>query len=200
MAYVYVADRSTCPKGGKPCDFKRPARFKEDVLAVAQAFYDADKSGKYARGMKGTLDMILAREPSDKAEKQAPFSVYVGGGRLVPIPQYLAAHPHPTYVDFEPRMRDLAVGPFGARAGDVLLVAVNGNRERPEERYYFASRYRSWHGSPSRQDSEIPLIVANPKRTSAELARVVEKALGPHPYQQHLTDVLLALRYGEQKR
>ncbi|HKY41403.1 MAG TPA: hypothetical protein VJN18_35965 [Polyangiaceae bacterium] len=44
-----------------------------------------------------------------------------------------------------------------------MLIANNGNRDIPDERYYFASRYRSWHVSPSRQDSEIPFIVANQK-------------------------------------
>jgi hypothetical protein len=88
------------------------------------------------------------------------------------------------------------VGPHGERAGDVILLAHSGDRERPEERYYFASRYRSWHGSPSRRDSEIPLIVANPARTTAELGALVQQALGDRPSQQKLTDLLLSLREG----
>jgi hypothetical protein len=196
MAYVYVADRSTCARPRRACDFKRAPRFKEDVLAAAQAFHDANETGRYARGMKGTLDMVLARRPSADPEQQAPFSVYVGDGRLVSIGQYLAQHPHSTYVDLEQRLRDLAVGRYGARAGDVLLIAANGNRDKPEQRYYFASRYRSWHGSPSRQDSEIPLIVAHPRHTAAELARTVQQALGKKPYQQRFSEVLLDLRYG----
>jgi hypothetical protein len=78
-----------------------------------------------------------------------------------------------------------------------LLLAHNGDRDRPEERYYFASNYRSWHGSPSRLDSEIPLIVAHPRKSSAEIGEVVERALGKQAFQQRISDVLMALRYGE---
>ena len=85
MAYVDVADRSTCPKRGQRCDFARPARFEKDVLAVADAFYMANRSGKYAVKMKGTLDMVLARKPRPVPEVDAPFEVYVGDGELVPI-------------------------------------------------------------------------------------------------------------------
>jgi hypothetical protein len=196
IAYVYVADRSTCAKSGQVCDFKRPPRFKQDVLAAAQAFYDANQTGKYAPSMKGALDMVLARVPAQKPGQNAAFSVYVGDGQLVSIGDYLAKQPHPSYAQFEDRLRDLAVGKYGDRAGDVLLIANNGNRGEPEQRHYFASRYRSWHGSPSRQDSEIPLIVAHPSYSSRALGLKVKQALGPKPYQQRLTKVLLALRYG----
>jgi hypothetical protein len=66
--------------------------------------------------------------------------------------------------------------------------------ESPDARYYFASFYHSWHGSPSRQDSEIPLIVAHPQLEADGIGRVVATALGPRPAQQGLTDVLLTLR------
>jgi hypothetical protein len=82
----------------------------------------------------------------------------------------------------------------------VLLIANNGNRENPKERYYFSSRYRSWHGSPSRQDCEIPLIVAHPKHSSRALAATVKQALGAAPYQQRFSDVLFALRFGNRAK
>jgi len=72
----------------------------------------------------------------------------------------------------------LAVGPLGERAGDILLLAHNGDRDRPEDRYYFAEPYRSWHGSPSKLDSEIPLIVAHPARSDRAIGRLVRSALG----------------------
>ena len=46
IAYVYLADRSTCPKPGMTCDWKRPPRYKEDVLPVARAFYYSNKYGR----------------------------------------------------------------------------------------------------------------------------------------------------------
>jgi hypothetical protein len=113
------------------------------------------------------------------------------------VGEYLRDHPHPTYVAVEQRLRDLAVGKHGERAGDVLLLAHNGDRATPEERYYFAARYRSWHGSPSRQDSEVPFIVAHPHRDSEALRAQVERILGIEPRQQKVTDVLLELREGK---
>jgi hypothetical protein len=196
MAFVYVADRSTCQAPGVACDWTRPPRFREDVLAVAEAFHRNDLDGGLVPGMRGTLDMVLTRTPRPVSEDDLAFDVYVGDGRLVPVERYLRAHPRPTYVDLPGRLRDLGAGPHGERAGDVILLAHSGDRELLEERYYFASRYRSWHGSPSRRDSEIPLIVAHPARTTAQLGGLVQQALGDRPSQQKLTDLLLLLREG----
>ena len=67
-------------------------------------------------------------------------------------------------------------------------------RDIPDERYYFASPYRSWHGSPSRMDSEIPFIVASPRFSSQQIKERVASVLGPQPRQQKVADVLLDLR------
>jgi Type I phosphodiesterase / nucleotide pyrophosphatase len=197
LAFVYLADRTTCPKRGQRCDFMRPPRFEQDVLVAAEAFHRANQEGKYVRQLKGAFDMVLARRPRPPAERDLEFQVYVGDGRLVPVPEYLKAHPHPSYVALDDRLRELAVGPAGERAGDVLIIATNGNRERPEERYYFSFRYHSWHGSPSRQDSEVPLIVAHPALSTARIAQKTRAALGAEPRLQKLSDLLVALRFGE---
>jgi arylsulfatase A-like enzyme len=194
VAYVYVADRSVCPAPKTPCDWARPPRFEEDVIPMAEAFYRNNKDGSSAPKMKGTLDLVLTRHPKPVAEDALPFEVYVGSGKTVPLGAYLSEHPHPTYVDVVARFRDLAVGPRGERAGDILLLAHNGDRKDPADRFYFASPYRSWHGSPSRQDSEIPLIVANPRRTGESIHADVARVLGGRPYQQKVTDLLLDLR------
>ncbi len=197
MAFVYVADRSTCTEEGKPCNWERPPRYREDVLIAAEAFHSASEDGLLVPGMKGTLDLVLTREPRPYAEDDLPFQVYVGKGETVPVKQYLAEHPHPDYVAVEERLRDLGVGPHGERAGDVLLLAHNGDRATPEERYYFAAPYQSWHGSPSKKDSEVPFIVANPQGQSAAIAARVRAVLGPTPRQQKVTDVILSLRLGQ---
>jgi hypothetical protein len=75
----------------------------------------------------------------------------------------------------------------------VILLAHNGDRTRPEDRYYFASTYRSWHGSPSRKDSEIPLIVAHPRRSSDAIAATVHAHRGPRLRQQDVADILIDL-------
>ncbi len=196
MAYVYLADRSKCAprKGERECNWNEPPRWSEDVIPVADAFYKNNIDGSLASGMKGTLDMVLTRRPARPGTTPASFEVYVGEGKTVPIETYLAETPHPTYVAVARRLRDLAVGPHGDRAGDVVLIAHNGDRESPDDRYYFASRYRSWHGSPSRRDSSIPLIVAHAKRSPSELKARTKRILGGEPYQQKLTDLLLDLR------
>jgi hypothetical protein len=82
----------------------------------------------------------------------------------------------------------------GERAGDIMLLANAGDGTRRDERFYFAPKYHSWHGSPSRADSEIPLIVAHHGRTAGTIARRVRGVLGDRPYQQKLTDLVLAMR------
>jgi hypothetical protein len=196
IAYVYLADRSTCPGGTQACDWTRPPRYEEDVLPAAQAFYGNNLDGALAPGMRGALDLILVRKPVAADQPDLPFDVYVGKGRTRPLDEYLRANPHPTYVAFVSRLRDLAVGPRGERAGDVLLVAHNGDRDRVEDRYYFAAPYHSWHGSPSAQDSRIPLIVAHPRKTTDELQKVVRHFVGPEPRAQDIGALLVGLRDG----
>ena len=197
MAYVYLADRSGCPSEKDVCDWKVPPRYEEDVLAAAEGFYKNNEDGSIVPPMRGTLDLILTRRPKPYPQVDAPFEVYVGHGKTVPVDAYLKEHPHPTYVSVDARLRDLAVGVHGERAGDILLLAHNGDRDKPEERYYFAAPYRSWHGSPSKQDSDIPLIVANPAETSAAIGAHVKRVLGDRPFQQKVTDVLLGIREGK---
>ncbi|MEO6420990.1 MAG: hypothetical protein ABIP39_16380 [Polyangiaceae bacterium] len=197
MAYLSVADRSTCMKAKEVCDWTKPPRFEEDVRPLADALYENNKDGSLAPSLKGTLDLILTRRPRPHEADDLPFEVYVGGGKTVPVEDYLKEHSHPTYVEVASRLHDLAVGPYGERAGDILLIAHNGDRATPDERYYFAARYRSWHGSPSRTDSDIPLIVAHPGQTSEALGARVTRILGSEPRQQKITDLLLDLRSGK---
>jgi hypothetical protein len=196
VAFIYVADRSSCTSK-HVCDWKKPPRYEEDVLPLAEAFFKNNSDGSFSKRMQGALDLILTRKPKPFEEQDLPFEVYVGDGKTMPVAAFLQAHPHPTYVELDVRLRDLAVGPHGERAGDIMLIAHNGDRDTPDERYYFASPYHSWHGSPSRQDSEVPLIVANPTRDSAEIRERVAAVLGPTPRQQKVTDLLLSIRAGE---
>jgi hypothetical protein len=193
LAYVYLADRSTCVEAGTACDFSRPPRFTEDVLVVADAFYEANRTGKLAPGLKGTLDMVLTRHPRPFAQDDEPFEVYVGGGKLQPVSEYLRSHPHPTYVAVESRLADLAAGRFGERAGDILLVAHNGDVDDPAGRYYFAGLYHSWHGSPSKDDSEVPLIISHPTKSGDELKRMTREALGDEPRQMGLAKLIFSM-------
>jgi len=193
IAFVYLADRSRCT-GEQACAWDAPPRYREDVLAVAEGFYRNNDTGALAAGMRGTLDMIFVRKPKPAGAIALPFEVYVGGGKTMGVDAYLAQHPHPTYVDVARRLEELAVGRHGGRAGDVMLLAHDGDRDTPEERYYFAKPFRSWHGSPSKQDSEVPLIVANPHVAAAAIHAWVGVKLGDRPYQRKVTDIVLGLR------
>ena len=100
IGYVYLADRSTCPNPGMTCDWKRPPRYKQDVLPVARAFYNSNKTGKPDAYMKGKLDLIFARVPTPPGKDTNEFEIFDGHG-LVPIWQYLLFHPRPDLIQLD---------------------------------------------------------------------------------------------------
>jgi hypothetical protein len=66
--------------------------------------------------------------------------------------------------------------------------------QRPiEERFYFSPPESSEHGSPSDQDSRIPLLVANPGLDGAAIRARVRAALGSAPSQLDFVKVVKAL-------
>lgn len=192
MAYVYLADRSTCPRPQDHCDWRRPPRLAEDVIPVARAFEAASRTGAGVPGLRGTLDLVFARAPRPVGTEQAPYQVW-DGQRLVPIAEYLRAHPRPDLLDLQRRMDGLATGPWGHHAGDVLLLARTGPQLPIQQRYYFSGRYHSWHGSPTDQDSRIPLVVALPGGDGRQLRQKVRAAVGDHPSQLDVTRLILSL-------
>jgi Type I phosphodiesterase / nucleotide pyrophosphatase len=192
VAYVYLADRSTCPRPGDACDWRRAPRLEEDVLPVARAFHAAGRTGEGVPALRGTLDLVLARPPRPPGQDALPFQVW-DGARLAPVAAYLAAHPRPDLLDLERRLEGLAAGPYGHRAGDVLLLARSGAGRPIEERFYFSHLFRSWHGSPSDQDSRIPLVVARPGADGRRVRDAVRRAVGERPSQLDVTRLILAL-------
>lgn len=192
MAYVYLADRSTCPRVEDRCDWNRPPRWAEDVVPMLRAFDAANRTGAVVPGLRGTLDLILSRSPRPVGADALPFQVW-DGDRLVPIAEYLTSHPRADLLAFESRLEGLAAGPYGHRAGDILLLAKSGTERPVEDRYYFSNEYRSWHGSPTAQDSRIPLIVAHGSRSGAEIERNVRSAIGANPTQLSITPLVRAL-------
>lgn len=195
MAYVYLADRSTCPTAETPCDWHRPPRYEEDVLAVGQAFRQASDHGKWVPALEGTLDAVFVRDPVDPAANERPFAVLRSDGSVETMEAFSARRPE--YLALAERMRHLAAGPLGERAGDVVLLARSSDHEPLDQRFYFAAGYyHSWHGSPSAQDSEIALIVSHPRAHVARTARIVAESLGETPFQYKVSDLLLRLRYG----
>lgn len=196
IAYVYLADRSTCREPGQTCDWKRPPRFKEDVLPAARAFYASNKTGKPAPAMKDTLDLIFARRPTPAGKPTKEYEIF-DGQRLVPIWEYLIRHPRPDLLQLDRRMQWLSAGPYGNRAGDILLLSRSGLNRPIGDRYYFSVPYHSWHGSASPQDSHIPLIVARKGYPGAKLKAVVDKIAGAQPSQLALAPIVRALLVSE---
>jgi hypothetical protein len=192
MAYLYLADRSTCENPGERCSWMLPPRWEEDVLPVVRAFDRANRLGEGVPQLRGTLDLILTRTPRPTSEDAEAFGVW-DGERVVPMAEYLASNPRPEYADFERRMRELGAGPYGHRAGDVLLLAQSGTHIPIEERFYFSRIYSSWHGSPEWEDSRIPLVVARTGTTGAELRARVEPVVGERPSQLDVTPLVLRL-------
>jgi len=192
MAYVYLADRSTCPAKGDRCDWQRPPRLEADVMPVVRAFYQVNRTGKPIPQLKGTLDLIFAREPRPPGQNALPFQVF-DGKKLLPIADYLARHPRPDLLQLEKRMKWLSAGPYGHRAGDVLLLAHSGLEHPIEERFYFSGPYHSWHGSPTRQDSHIPFILARKGDTGERLRAIVDAVVGKPPSQLDLVPLVRAL-------
>lgn len=192
IAYIYLADRSTCPAKGDHCDWQRPPRFKADVMPLVRAFHKVSTTGDPIPQLKGTLDLVFAREPRPPGKPAVPFQVF-DGKKLVPIATYLARHPRPDLPQLETRMRWLSAGPYGNRAGDILLLARSGLTRPVEERFYFSGPYYSWHGSPSLQDSHIPFIVSHQGKTGTQLQSLVEAVVGPTPSQLDFAPLVRAL-------
>lgn len=186
VASLYLADRSTCPAPGDPCAWERPPRLEEDVLPVVRAYDRATRAGEGVPALRGTLDLILVRVPGEG------FRVW-DGERLLPVGEYLRAHPRPDLPALEERLRWLGEGPHAERAGDVLLLAKAGMERPVEERFYFGDPFHSMHGSPSPQDSRVLLLVARPGSTGAEVREVVRGAAGEEPTLLDVTPLVLEL-------
>jgi hypothetical protein len=121
MAYVYLANRSTCPNDGDRCDWSKPPRFHEDVMPVLKAFYRSNRHGQPEPSLKGKIDLIFSRKPMPSNDKALPFEVF-DGKQLVATDDYLSEHRRPELVELAKRMSWLSAGPYGNRAGDILLL------------------------------------------------------------------------------
>jgi hypothetical protein len=194
MAYVYLADRSTCRAAGQSCDWSRPPRFHEDVMRAVRALYAENQSGVPIPQGKGNVDLIFARRPAEQDEEAESFKVF-NGRELVSLHRYLKKNPRPDLVDLEERMKWLGDGPYGGRAGDIVLLAKASSSIPIQDRYYFAATtHYSWHGSPDISDSNIPLILALDGGSGTVMQDIVENASHGGTFSQmDLTPLVLAL-------
>jgi hypothetical protein len=193
-SYLYLADRSTCREKGKRCDWQKPPRFRRDILPVIRALNGANRTGRPLAGFKGTLDLIFSRDYASQTDGRIPPFEIFDGKRLVPIGAYLSKHPRPDLIQVEQRMRWLGDGPYGDRAGDIVVLAKAGMSSPIQDRYYFSiATYYAWHGSLSLQDSHIPLIVAKTDVSGEDLKGTVDRIVGSHPSALDVTPLIETL-------
>ena len=193
MAYIYLADRSTCPHEHDVCDWTKPPRFREDVMPVVTAFYKANRTGSPIPRLKGTLDLIFAREPVSQDRNANVYQIF-DGRKLVPIRDYLRAHPRPDLIHLEERMNELSAGPYGNRAGDILLLARACTNLPIDERYVFAAvSHYTWHGSACEADSHIPFVLAQEGGSGERLRIVMRRIGGDSPSEMALTPLVRTL-------
>lgn len=192
MAYVYLADRSTCLDPGQKCDWSKPPRFEQDVMPVVRGFFRANQAEDPFPALKGTLDLVFARMPVPLAQDTHEYEIY-DGAQLVPITRYLEQHQRPDLIQLDRRMRWLSAGPHGHRAGDVLLLAKSGLERPITDRYYFSPPYHSQHGSASAQDSHIVLMVARQGLAGEKLRAAVAGIAGDAPSQLDIVPLIRTL-------
>jgi predicted AlkP superfamily pyrophosphatase or phosphodiesterase len=192
MAYVYLADRSTCRAEGARCDWKKPPRFEKDVMPVVRAFYKVNRSGRPIPRLKGTVDLVFARAPVPARGNPLPFQIF-DGHRLVSISDYLLAHPRPDLLDLEQRMDWLGTGPYGNHAGDIVLMSKSGAMPI-NNRYYFAAEpHYTWHGSADETDSRIPLVLAQIGGSGERMRKIVQANVGKPPSEKDLPAIVRAI-------
>jgi len=144
MAQVYLRHP------GHP--WREPPRFEADVLRLAQAFWDANQTGRYTPDLHGALEMIAVRNVEQQGW-HADYQVYTPEG-LHPVATYLAQHPEIAMVDADNRLYYLA----SPVTGDVLLFT------RIEAGYNFSLLpYKGTHGSLHAADSHSVLVFSLPQ-------------------------------------
>jgi hypothetical protein len=116
--------------------------FQSDVLRVGRAFWEAHETGRHAQDLKGALSIVLVRDV-ERGGWQANYQALDSGGRLMPVEEYLFAHPEIQTVDAAARLRHLA----GPASGDVLLFANYA------EGFYFGAPTVGVHGGLHPEDS-----------------------------------------------
>lgn len=134
MAHVYLQNRHG--------HWRDAPLFESEVLPVARAFWAAHAYGLYAPDFKDALSLVLVRNVEQDGW-YASYEALSPEGQLMPVADYLAAHPEIVTVDAVPRLRQLA----GPNSGDVLLVS------NYRDGFYFGGTTVGVHGGLHPEDS-----------------------------------------------
>ncbi|MBP7693707.1 MAG: alkaline phosphatase family protein [Anaerolineales bacterium] len=152
LAHVYLKHRA-----GAWAD---PPRFETDVLPVARAFWAAHQTGQHAPDLLGALALVLVRAV-ERDGWDADYRALTPAGQLVPIAEFLAAHPEIQMVEAAQRLRHLAA----PVSGDVVLAANYAAG------FYFGAPLKGVHGGLHPDDSEAVLSLGWPAGARSEPAQ-----------------------------
>jgi hypothetical protein len=183
LAYVYLADRADCPEGIS-CRWQQRPRWEQDVLPVVEML---DRYNGERVGLGGKIAAVLTRDPRYAG---APFQVWEDG-RLHDVDAWLEANDMGHLLEFDRRLLELTDGPSGGLAGEIILVPHYGMRYPAADRFYFAKPMTSVHGSATVEDSRFTWLVVHPRRSGAEIQRMVEPVVAGMARQEHFVPLAL---------
>ncbi len=179
LAYVYLRRRQA--------GWAEAPSFVEDVQRVAAAFWRANQTGAYDADLQDALAMILVRDCA-QAGWGAPYQVYTPE-RLLPLGEYLAAHPEIETAEAVSRLDHLA----GPMTGDLLLVANYAGG------FYFGAPITGIHGGLHPQESRAVLSLgwlgAGPEQVAA-LRQSAQTVVGERPASLADLAPILKIIYG----
>jgi hypothetical protein len=90
-------------------------------------------------------------------------------------------------------MNWLGTGPYGNRAGDIVLLSKSGTSPI-DRRYYFAAEpHYTWHGSADESDSYVPLVLIQVGGSGDSMRRIVRAEVGRQLSEKDLTPIVRAL-------
>jgi hypothetical protein len=149
-----------------------------------------NRTGRPIPRLKGTIDLIFARAPVPAGGNPLPFQIF-DGHRLVSIHDYLQARPD--LFDLEQRMDWLATGPYGNRAGDIVMLSKSGPAPIANRYYFAAEPHYTWHGSADETDSRIPFVLAQVGGSGKRMRKIVQANVGQPPSEKDLPAVVRAI-------
>lgn len=154
LALVYIQNRR-----GHWAD---PPSFANDVAPVAQAFWEANRTGRYSRDLEGALDLILVRDV-EQAGWESDYCVWQpqadSASSLPSLDEFLKTQPAPQFVDAAQRIRNL-VSPA---APDLILAANYADG------FYFGKESAGTHGGLHPGDSESVMSIGWPTASRGQV-------------------------------
>lgn len=156
LAHVYLQNRTG--------HWQDIPDFGRDVLPVAQAFWEAHLTGKYATELKRALAGVLVRNVELEGW-HAQYQAITQDGTLHTLEDWFSKYSDDEYIDPVTRLHNLT----GLLAGDLLLIS------NYRDRYYFAQPIAGVHGGLHPDDSISTFIFGWPSASQEDWLNVKHK-------------------------